>query len=175
MNPFQFLEELVKTDTTVLSLCCGIGNELANLHSEHITAVDITPEYIAEIKKKYLFVTAVESDAVDYIKKCKDKSFDVISLFDAIEHLTKERGLELLDECKRVARQHIIVFTPEGYVRNEPHNAWGVEGGDEHQKHLSGWSVSDLRELGFEILHRQPNKTQHDEDFVALMARWDYV
>lgn len=175
MNPFQFLDELVKGDTTVLSLCCGVGHELANLRTEHITAVDIAPQYIAEVKKKYPDIKTEVSDALKFIKKAKDKSYDVISLFDAIEHLTKEVGLELLKECQRVARQYIVVFTPEGYVDNHPHNAWGIEGADVHQLHLSGWTMDELRELGFTILHRQPNVTQHGENFSALMARWERV
>jgi SAM-dependent methyltransferase len=173
MNPFQFLEEIVGPDTSVLSLCCGIGNELTNVRTEHITAVDIAPQYIEEIKKIFPNIKTEVSDAVEYIKKAKDLSFDVISLFDAIEHLTKEDGLVLLKECKRVAKKHIIVFTPEGYVDNHPHNAWGIEGADKHQLHLSGWTMDELRSLGFFIQHRQPNITQHGEPFAALMARWD--
>jgi predicted TPR repeat methyltransferase len=175
MNPFQFLEELVNGDTTVLSLCCGVGHELANVRTEHITAVDIAPQYIAEVKKKFPHIKTEVANAVDYIKKAKDQSFDVISLFDAIEHLTKEDGLILLEECKRVAKKHIIVFTPEGYVDNHPHDAWGISGADKYQLHLSGWSVDELKNLGFTILHRQPNITQHGEPFAALMARWDRV
>lgn len=177
MNPFQFLDDVVNGEVSVLSLCCGIGNELGNLRTEHITAVDIVPEYIAEVKKKYPNITAEVADAREYIKKAKDQSFDVISLFDAIEHLTKEDGLELLKECKRVARKHILVFTPEGYVDNHPHNAWDIESdkGDHYQLHISGWTMDELRGLGFTILHRQPNVTQHGEAFAALMARWDGV
>lgn len=175
MNPYAFLQEIVDPNTTVLSLCCGIGIELAPLDAKEITAVDIAPQYIKELKKTLPHVKAVVGDALKYIQYAKDQSFDVISLFDAIEHLTKEDGLELLKECQRVARKHILVFTPEGYVRNEPHNAWGIEGADHWQQHLSGWTIDELKGLGFGILHRQPGKTQHDEDYHSLMARWDSV
>jgi len=175
MNPYAFLEEIVDKETTVLSLCCGIGIELAPLSAKSITGVDIAPQYIAELKKALPQVKGVVSDALAYIKKAKNDSFDVISLFDAIEHLTKEDGVELINECKRVARKHILLFTPEGYVRNEPHNAWGIEGADHWQQHLSGWTMDELRNLGFTILHRQGGKTQHGEVYHSLMARWDNV
>jgi ubiquinone/menaquinone biosynthesis C-methylase UbiE len=175
MNPYAFLTEIVDKETSVLSLCCGIGIELAPLDAKSITGVDIAPQYITELKKALPNVKGVVADALEYIKKAKDSSFDVISLFDAIEHLTKEDSLELLKECQRVARKHILVFTPEGYVKNEPHNAWGIEGADHWQEHLSGWTMDELRDLGFKILHRQPGKTQHDEDYHSLMARWDHV
>jgi ubiquinone/menaquinone biosynthesis C-methylase UbiE len=175
VNPYLFLEDIVDKGTSVLSLCCGVGIELASLETKSITAVDIAPQYIKELKKILPFVKGVVSDALEYTKKAKDNSFDVISLFDAIEHLTKEDGQELLKECKRVASKHVLVFTPEGYVRNEPHNAWGIEGADHWQQHLSGWDMKELRELGFTILHRQPSKTQHGEDYHSLMARWDRV
>jgi cyclopropane fatty-acyl-phospholipid synthase-like methyltransferase len=92
MNPYQFLDELVGGDTSVLSLCCGIGYELTNLRTEYITAVDIAPQYIAEVKKNYPNIKTEVSDALKFIKKAKDKSYDVISLFDAVEHMTKEIG-----------------------------------------------------------------------------------
>jgi ubiquinone/menaquinone biosynthesis C-methylase UbiE len=173
VNPYAFLQEVVDKDSSVLSLCCGIGYELDQVQAQRVVGVDIAPQYINEFLARHPEAEGVVADALEYIKKAKDRSFDVISLFDAIEHLTKAAGLELLKECQRIVRKHIIVFTPEGYVRNEPHDAWGIAGADHWQQHLSGWTVDELRDLGFFIQHRQPGKTQHGEDYHSLMARWD--
>lgn len=175
MNPYAFLEEIVTPETTVLSLCSGIGIELSSLRAKSITAVDIAPQYIDELKKRLPEVKTVVADALGYIKQAKGKSVDVISLYDAVEHLTKEDSTELIKQCKRVARRHVLIFTPEGYVRNEPHDAWGIEGADHWQQHLCGWTMEELRELGFVILHRQPGTTQHGDEYHSLMARWDRV
>lgn len=175
MNPYAFLTEIVDKNTTLLSLCCGIGYELDSVQAKKVVGVDIAPQYIEEFKKRHPEALGIVSDALTYIKKAKNKAFDVISLFDAVEHLTKEDGLKLIKECQRVAKKHILLFTPEGYVENHPHDAWGIKGADKYQLHLSGWTIMELRELGFVILHRQAGKTQHGEDYHSLMARWDRV
>ena len=79
-------------------------------------------------------------DSIEYLKTQNDKSFDTVQCIDGIEHLPLEQGLELLKEMERVAKNYIVIFTPDGLTENHPHNAWGIEGGDEYQKHLSGWS-----------------------------------
>lgn len=73
---------------------------------------------------------------------------------------------------KRVARREILLFTPNGYLKNEPHNAWGIEGADEHQTHKSGWSALELKDLGFEIIQTFKNVSQHGEPFTEVMARF---
>lgn len=172
MGPYDFLVELVRPDDSVLSLCCGVGFELLKLPTKNITAVDIVPEYVDALPPE---VKGVVSDALDYAKKCKDKSFDVVSIIDGIEHLTKERGLELLKEAIRIAKRHVLVFTPEGYVENHPHHAWGIEAGDEYQRHLSGWTIDELKELGLTTIHRQAGVSQHGEEYHALTMRYDHV
>lgn len=171
MDPYAFVIEETQHGESLLSLCCGVGIELRNVKASKITAVDIYPGYLAEVKTNQPRAKTVESDAYTYIKQQSANSVDVITLIDAIEHLDKETGIKLLKRCKRVAKKSILVFTPEGYVRNETHDAWGVSGGDNYQKHLSGWEVDELRELGFTLLHRWSGKTHHGDDYNAIMLR----
>lgn len=172
MNPYVYVQEATDNGESLLSLCCGIGYELRDLHTKDITAVDIAEQYISEVKKHYPEVKAVVSDACEYIKSAPSKSVDVISILDGIEHLEHGKGLEVIENMKRVARKEILLFTPDGYLKNEPHNAWGIEGADEHQTHKSGWSALELKDLGFEIIQTFENVSQHGEKFTEIMARY---
>jgi len=156
MNPYEYLAQTVQPEQSLLSLCCGVGLEFQFLRNSDITGVDITPEYLAKVNVDYPQVKTVLSDVMDYIKAQPDNSFDVISFIDGLEHLTKEEGKTMLKECKRVARLKVIVFTPEGYVTNEPKSAWGIDSniGDHHQKHLSGWYPKDLARYGLKLVNQ---------------------
>lgn len=177
MNPYTYVNEAIKNGQSLLSLCCGIGLELSGLNTKDVTAVDIAPQYLAEVKHKCPQAKTVQSDSLEYLKTQPDNSVDVISIIDGIEHMTKEAGLECIDHMKRVCKEQILLFTPQGhdvdgYLKNEPHNAWGIEGADEYQKHLSGWTVDELKEHGFEVIATANDTSQHNEPYTALMMRY---
>lgn len=74
----------------------------------------------------------------------EDKSVDVAVALDLIEHFPKQDGFRLIDEMWRVARRRIIILTPNGFLPQEPKD------GNPFQRHLSGWSAEEMRQLGFE-------------------------
>jgi len=177
MNPYYYVAEATANGQSLLSLCAGIGLELQDCKSNDITAVDIAPQYIEKLKETYPHIKTVCSDSLEYLKKQPDDSVDIISIIDGIEHMHKADGLDLIKQMKRVAKYKILLFTPEGreeggYLKNEPHNAWGIEGADEHQKHKSGWKKDELKELGFILLLGADGKSQHGDDYTALMMEW---
>lgn len=169
MNPYVYVTEATKNGESLLSLCCGVGYELQGSNSNDITAVDIAPQYLEALNNAYAGIKTVLSDASDYIKKAKSNSVDVVSMIDAIEHMTKSRGLQTLKDAIRVTRKQVLVFTPEGFVKNEPHDAWGISGADKHQLHLSGWEIDEMEKLGFKLVAKHPGITQHNELYNALM------
>lgn len=177
MDPYIFVREATSNGESLLSLCCGIGFELSHLSTQDVTAVDIAPQYLAQVKDRCPQAKTVCSDALEYIKDQPDNSVDVISIIDGIEHMDKKSGLELIKHMKRVAKKKILLFTPEGkvadgYLKNEPHNAWGIEGADEHQTHKSGWTRLELKDLGFQILQTHEDISQHGEPYTALMMEF---
>lgn len=164
------VRESLTPGDTLLSVCCGIGIEIKKLREEvPMTGVDIVPEYIAEFKKKFPWADTHVGDALDFLKSSRDQSFDVVSCIDGVEHLTKKRGVELLKEMKRVCRKKALVFTPEGFTKNEPKHTWGIDGGDHHQKHLSGWEVEELEALGYEVWWQQEATSPHGQAFNESM------
>lgn len=174
MNPYNFVKQATENGESLLSLCCGIGLELSNLNTQSIVAVDIAPQYLEQIKNRNPHATTVQSDALEYLKEQPDNAFDVISIIDGIEHMDKQTGLELIPHLKRVAKKEVLLFTPQGhgddgYLKNEPHNAWGIEGADHFQTHKSGWTALELKDLGFEMLDKADDISQHGEPYTALM------
>lgn len=69
--------------------------------------------------------------------------FDVTIALDLIEHFPKHTGLIFLYEVDRVTSLSSVIFTPNGLVWQPPseNNPWNA--------HLSGWSPSELRNLGW--------------------------
>lgn len=169
MNPYEYIQQATINGESLLDLCCGIGLGLNGLNAKEVTAVDIHQLYLDEVKHRCGHAKTVCSDTLDYIKDQPDESVDVVSLIDAIEHMEKKKGLAVLKHAKRVARKKVLVFTPEGYLENDPHNAWGIEGGDEYQKHKSGWEIKELEKLGFKLVKKVGDISQHGEPYNALM------
>jgi ubiquinone/menaquinone biosynthesis C-methylase UbiE len=177
MTPNTFIRDHVQHQDKLLSLCCGIGLELdlllKKLINVDITAVDISSAYIAEIRKRHSGFEAIRADALEYIMNAPDDSFDVISFIDGLEHLTKEDGMLVLEECKRVAKRKVLLFTPDGYIKNEPKDTWGVKGGDKHQLHLSGWKPRELEERGYKLIWQKPTISPHGEEYNESMYLYE--
>lgn len=172
MAPGNSIHAEVAYGDSVLSLCCGIATELRRLPGgNNVTCVDIIPEYLAEVKRLYPEYETVLDDAVHYASKAANKSFDVVSCIDGIEHLEKKRGLKLIKEMKRVARKKILLFTPQGFVENHPQHTWDIEGGDHAQIHISGWTVGELKDLGFELLWENKAQNSWHGDYKEAMYR----
>lgn len=177
MNPYIYVHEATRDGESLLSLCCGIGLELSGLSTPSVTAVDIAPQYLAQVKDRCPQAETVCMDTLDYLKTQPDASVDVISIIDGIEHMDKKTGVKVIKEMKRVCRKKILLFTPQGpasdgYLKNEPHNAWGIEGADHFQTHKSGWTEEELNDLGFTTLTTAMDTSQHDEPYIALMMEY---
>lgn len=178
MNPYVYVKEATDPDKSLLSLCCGIGLELQFLQTQDVTAVDLHQPYLDGVKERCPQAKTVKSDALEYIKKQDTDSVDVISIIDGIEHMDKKSGKELISHMKRVCREKILLFTPQGpgpdgYLKNEPHNAWGIEGADHYQTHKSGWTVEELEKLGFKMILIAHDTSQHGEPYQAIMCQWE--
>jgi len=174
MNPYFFVLNASNAYDSLLSLCCGIGFELAGVTNPNVTAVDASPQYLAEVPMRCPQAKCVNSESLDYLKSQPDKSVDVISIIDGIEHMDKPTGIKVIKQMKRVVRKEILLFTPQGpskdgYLKNEPHNAWGIEGADHFQTHKSGWTQEELESYGFTLLQAAHDTSQHGEPYKALM------
>ena len=76
-------------------------------------------------------------------------SVDSVFLNDVIEHVDRDVAEKCLSSLKRIARRQVILFTPIGYIPQEPDqehpdtDQWRMHG-VEWQKHRSGWTPDDF-------------------------------
>ena len=59
--------------------------------------------------------------------------------------MPKKYGYQILKNAKKWAKKKVIITTPNGYIHQKQLD------NNPLQKHLSGWSVSDLSRLGFKV------------------------
>jgi hypothetical protein len=75
-----------------------------------------------------------------------EDEFDCTVALDVVEHLAKDAGWKLLADLERIARRRVVIFTPNGFLPQDPYD------GNPHQAHLSGWTVDEMRGLGYKVL-----------------------
>jgi hypothetical protein len=122
-------------------------------------------------------------DLTEVCKVLPPKSIDTSFLIDVIEHVDKESGHRALKKLKQISRCQIVIFTPLGYMDQEPLeegiDPWGM-GGVEWQKHRSGWIPADFPpEEGWSIVQCDSffNKDAYgnllDQPIGAFWAIWN--
>lgn len=74
-----------------------------------------------------------------------EKSFDAVALLDVLEHLEKEDGRRLIGRMERWARRKIVIFTPNGFLKQEEYD------GNPLMAHRSGWTAEEFRQMGFRV------------------------
>ncbi|GAG79676.1 unnamed protein product, partial [marine sediment metagenome] len=83
-----------------------------------------------------------------------EKSFDVVTVTDVIEHLTREEGIKLIEDAEKLARKKVIFFTPKIWddnreaVKNPKY--WSYGNIDNYHKSL--WTEEDFTERGYTII-----------------------
>ena len=154
------LNKYVRKDiNNLLSLGCGKLAVENTMNAKHILGIEWADEFLNISKEKAIVVKYDFKNICDILS---DKSFDVVTMFDSLEHLKKEDGLKLLKELENKVKHQIIIFVPIqekilpiDYL--EKHQ-------NEHKKnnlplgeHLSIWGYEDFEKLGFDIIEYSPN------------------
>lgn len=141
-------KRIIETDV-VLDIGCGIYPQSFNKCKTHICCEPFA-QYI-----EYLVSNSIYSDKLyfyynsswnEILKIICEKSVDSIFLIDVIEHIEKEKGIELLKQTQKIAKKQIVIFTPLGFIKQisyDGKDCWGLDGGD-WQEHLSGWYPEDF-------------------------------
>jgi SAM-dependent methyltransferase len=98
----------------VIDLGCGRGEWLEVLRNADLVArgVDLNRVFLRECADRNL--TAVEQDAIEYLRSLKTGSIGAITAFHLIEHLPVRTAIAFLDEALRVLRTGgvLIIETP---------------------------------------------------------------
>ena len=150
-KPFQVLfpnwVEYLKKDLAgvgdVLDLGCGNNSFIRYCDVGHSVGVDIYKPYLAESKKKGYHDNYIKADLKEL--NSPRQLFDTVMALAVIEHMEKDDALVLIGKMQRWAKKQVIITTPNGFIHH------GEIDGNTHQKHISGWTVNELRGLGFKI------------------------
>jgi hypothetical protein len=70
---------------------------------------------------------------------------------DLIEHVSKKEGNALIQDMERIASKKILIFTPNGFLRQQSHDG-------DLQEHLSGWTADEMQSLGFTVIGMHGHK-----------------
>ena len=132
-----------------------------------ITGIEINQHYIDKAKNLGLYDQILKGDLLDILPKLQSDSYDLVIAIHVIEHLSKEDGYTMLGEAERVARDMVIVSTPNG------ESGIGIEGEYDHDMHLSGWYPKDFKALGYstKILQNTHTSGRVVKGFESLYRR----
>lgn len=151
-TPEQMLgmvERSVRETEVVLDIGCGIRPMNYFRPKLHLL-VEPWPEYADILSYRYAgdkSVMVLRTGALEALRTFGDNSVDSIFLLDVIEHIKKSIGLMVIEECERVAREQVVLFTPLGFMPQHVEmgrkDGWGLSG-NAVQQHLSGWEPEDF-------------------------------
>ena len=150
---YDYTKRIVERPECVRTLDVGCGgySPLSQFRPQ-ITSVglDAFPQAIEESRAnnshdEYILADVLKENLDDLLANCGGQKFDLVTMFDVIEHLPKRRGYELLEKCEQLSSKYVLLQTPNGFLEQGP------EHGNEHQRHLSGWFQQDFEGLGYEV------------------------
>lgn len=150
---YDYIKSIVAQTDCALTLDVGCG---AFSHLSHfrpaITSIglDVFPQAIerskaAGVHDDYIVGDILMESSDKLLARVGGKKFDLVMLYDVIEHLPKRRGFELLEKCEALTSKYVLLQTPNGFLPQGP------EFGNEFQRHLSGWFPQDLEGLGYTV------------------------
>lgn len=118
-----------------VDLGCGLGSmgQILNPHTLRLVGVDKREDVYRALNKGYdeVSVTNVKDYAIP-------EEADSVFMFECIEHLSKEDGLQLIQNIP--ASKFLLISTPSNFFTDETTN------------HLSLWTPEDFYSLGFNVM-----------------------
>ena len=144
---YNLLKKCFENVQTVLELGAGKDSYINFKDKDYkITALDLHKASIEKSKEHNNFDEYILGDAREINEIFKDRSFDVVTAFDLIEHFEKTEGYHLLEDMVRGSPGvRVIVFTPNGFA---PQSATDD---NPFQEHKSGWTYQEMKKSGFKV------------------------
>lgn len=142
------LEDAVAGAESLLDVGCGNSSALRYFRKKPARTVGLDgyQPSLDQSRQQNIHDEYVCGDILDIDTLFDNDEFDCVMSIDVIEHLPKEQGFEFLEKLEKVARRRVIVFTPNGFLPQNEHS------GNPLQKHLSGWTVEEMQQCGYEVI-----------------------
>jgi hypothetical protein len=137
--------------SVAVDIGCGVHSALEAFRPGLRTiGVDVSEEYIELAKQAgshdaYIVADVLQEDISTRVEQIGFGRPDLVTMYGVIEHLPKRLGLEMLERCETLTSAYVLLETPNGFVEQGP------EGGNEYQRHLSGWFPHDFEGLGYTV------------------------
>jgi|GEM_PF-328406 len=154
-----------------LDIGCGASSQLSQFRPTLWTAgLDASEPALIQARRleqhdQYIRADISKMDVDAVLEEVGGRPFDLVLMCDLIEHLPKRNGFELLEKCERLSQKYIIVATPNGFLEQGP------EGGNEYQRHLSGWFRHDFEGMGYTVRGAMGTKLLRG---YASQPKWDF-
>lgn len=142
----RFTQQNLKGQGNILDIGCGQGIPISRVNKrKKIFSVgcDIYLPCLTKCKQRRTHHVLVLCDA--RMLPFKGKKFDVVLCMQALEHLNKEEGQNLLRAMERIARKKVVITTPTGFTEQMAQN------GNPYQIHKTGWFPDELKGEGYKV------------------------
>jgi len=161
------LNEMLKEYSSILDIGCGDGRNF-NPTSGIYVGIDGNNRILSYKPETINFL--MDYDFSDGNIPFLDKTFDVVLLIDVIEHLEKDKAVLLLKEAERIARERIIIYTPDGFLeQNEEEGKKRDPTFDEKDIHRCGFDRQELENMGY-VIEVFPGDDVHNREYHALFG-----
>jgi hypothetical protein len=135
---------------SMLDLGAGRNDLYKMCHAYGIRQLLLDLHYPSEQTDNYHRVNVSITSHLEVLQAIQDFSgdskVDAVICIQALEHLTREDGILLLQNISSYAKKLVVVETPNGFVYQE-----GTFD-NPFQAHLSGWNYEDFDRLGYSII-----------------------
>ncbi len=167
------VQDEITEEDSVISLGCGILQEIGGLKCKSLKGFDIYEPYVSNSKQKGYDVECKDITKMEYPKD----SYDVVLALDILEHLKFDDVNKLIPLLKQMAKKKVLVYTPTKFYNNFSYGFLGNQintnpiewlndskespyyhlGVNIHQKHLCLITEQYLKNLGFQTKIVQPD------------------
>jgi len=138
------LQRELKDCVTVLDLGCGPSSPLQYCSNiKRSIGVETFVPYLEQSKQQKIHTEYLEKRIEDL--DFPADSFDAVILIEVLEHLIPEVGADILAKAQKWAKKKVVVSTPNGYFPMDSVDQ------NEFQRHLSGWTVKQMKQLSFKV------------------------
>lgn len=106
---YQFVLNCLNKTDSVLDLCCGsgFGCRIMKEKAKTVVGIDKSKKAIDFAKKHYKDCVFKQGDALKI-----SKDFDVITMFECIEHVEKKKAKKILDNVGKHCKKMLFLSTP---------------------------------------------------------------
>lgn len=142
------LDQAIGHPASLLDVGCGSNTPLSHLSKRppRMVGVDGFQPSIDQSRASNFHDDYVKADLLEIDHAFEPNSFETVVAVDVIEHFTKEDGFKLLEKMEQIASDKVVIFTPNGFLPQSEHS------GNILQRHLSGWSVGEMAERGYQVI-----------------------